>query len=239
MNSESRSRVQAAYNIAGSEYDAPRLQDPRGALLSERDRGIFLRMLPPWRDGMQVLEVGAGTGRFTIPALERGYHLTASDINESLLAALREKVSALGAGNRCRIQTENMFDLSFADASLDFLYSLHVIPRLQTFEDQRAAILSLARVVRPGGHLLFNYRNARSIYSRMHRGHMTSPRQIRQILGEAGLEIVEKRGKWLLNRRLINAMPLLCGRAVRGIDRLFECVVPDGAWDVFVLTRKA
>jgi SAM-dependent methyltransferase len=38
------------------------------------------------------------------------------------------------------------------------VYSINVLPRLLTLEDQRAALQEIARVIKPGGRLLFNYR---------------------------------------------------------------------------------
>jgi ubiquinone/menaquinone biosynthesis C-methylase UbiE len=184
------------------------------------------------------MEVGAGTGRFTIPAIEAGHVIVATDVNNSMIARLREKVRAAGFEGRCRIALEDIFRLSFPDEAFDLVFSLHVVPRFLELEDQRAAIREMARTLRPGGQLLFNYRNRRSLYGLFEGGHAATPAQIRQILRETGLRIVKQRGKWLLTRRLLDLLPLRAGRLVSAVDRRLAGFWPSGAWDVFVLAKK-
>jgi hypothetical protein len=72
----------------------------------------------------------------------------------------------------------------------------------------------------------------------MHRGHAATPAQIRAILKDVGLAPERQWGKWFLNRRLINCLPLPLARLVACLDRAFARIVPSLAWDVFVLARK-
>ena len=111
----------------------------------------------------RVVELGAGTGRFTLAALARGGRVLATDVNEGLLSTLRQKLDGEGLADRCRIETEDIFKLSFDDGSIDYAYSIHVIPRFLNLEDQRAAIAEVARTLRTGGRFLFNFRNADSL----------------------------------------------------------------------------
>src|SRR4051794_29841360 len=46
--------------------------------------------------GMRVLDVAAGTGNASIPAAERGAHVTASDLTPELLGAGRRRAEAQG-----------------------------------------------------------------------------------------------------------------------------------------------
>ena len=131
--------------MSGEDYDEWRLADARGALLSDHDIRFFRDMLPEVQPGERVLEIGAGTGRFTVPALEQGISLIATDINESLLSSLKRKIAELGFADRCEIQEDNIFGLSFPDAEFDLVFSLHVIPR---FLNRR-----FTDTVCPGGQL--------------------------------------------------------------------------------------
>ncbi|MCC6680125.1 MAG: methyltransferase domain-containing protein [Phycisphaeraceae bacterium] len=238
MSTESRDAVRDTYSRKGDEYDAYRQQDPRGALLSNHDLALFGRLLPPCRAGMQALEAGAGTGRFTLAVLDRGYTLIATDINEAMLNELRKKIEQRNQSDRCQMQIEDIFKLSFADNTFDLVFSLHVIPRFLNLEDQRAALTELCRTIKPGGQLLFNYRNAKSVYHWIHKGHTASPDQIEKILRDAGMTVTHKRGKWFLNRSLINRVPMFISRCVSLVDRALETFWPNRAWDVFVLARK-
>jgi ubiquinone/menaquinone biosynthesis C-methylase UbiE len=224
--------------MSGEEYDQWRLVDPRGVLLSEHDVALFRELLPTPPPGARVLEIGAGTGRFTLPALNTGLNLVAADINESLLTSLRRKIQELGLEARCEVRNENIFELSYPNDTFDLVYTLHVIPRFLELADQRSALLEVARVIKPGGKLLFNYRSTRSFYNLAYSGHATNPDDVASVLRDAGMRIVTKRGKWLLNRRLINMVGVTVARGVAVLDRLMQRTAPDYAWDVFVVAEK-
>ena len=226
------------YSSDGAGYDEVRLKDPRGLLLSNHDRAMFRRMFRDAATECSILEIGAGTGRFTQIALERGLSVVATDINEAMLNELRTMVAQSGAQDRCEVRTEDVFSLTFKDESYDYVFSLHVIPRFTTLEDQRAAIKEIGRCLRPGGRFLFNYRNSKSFYNLFYKGHAASPREMKEALADAGLRVVEKRGKWLINRGVLNRLPLPIGRLVAALDRSMERVWPDRAWDVFVVAMK-
>lgn len=234
----SREAVKRRFAIDGRDFDEARFANPRGRLLSECDAQIFRAMLPSPERVSEVLEIGAGTGRFTTRLLEWGAQVIATDVNPILLDTLRAKVAAMGAADRCRIRVEDLFDLSFADESFDFACSFHLIPRLLNLEDQRAGLLEIARILKPGGMLFFNYRNSRSLYRFFFNGHMTAPEEIDGILGEAGLQIVEEQGKLLSSMLLFRRLPMIVNRGVVMLDVQLRRLAPRHAWDVFVLAKK-
>lgn len=238
MNSDTRERVRQQYNNTGSTYDDVRLADPRGAVLSNHDVWLFNRMFAPGDKAQPFLEIGAGTGRFTLPVLEQGFRVVATDINKAMLEVLQGKVEDRGFTDRCETRTADVFRLTFESEAFEYVYSLHVLPRFLTLDDQRAALTEMARVLKPGGVLFFNYRNARSVYRWLHRGHSTTPKQMHRMLAECGMKVVEKRGKWFLNRKLVNSLPLFAGRLVSRVDRGLERFWPNHAWDVFVIAVK-
>ena len=236
---ETREAVKARFSGSGAEYDASRLGNPRGRLLSECDERLFLDLFPSGPDSLRVLEIGAGTGRFTLPVLRRGFRVTATDVNASMLETLREKVAELGAGDRCEIRIEDLFGLSFQNEQFDYVYGLHVIPRLLSLDDQRAALREIARTVRPGGRFLFNFRNARSPYRLRFKGHVTAPEQIEAFLAEGSMRIVEQRGKLLTSAMLINRLPMIVNRLVVRFDLAVSRIAATRAWDVFVVAEKS
>ena len=235
----SRELVKDKFDTSGSEYDASRFTCPRFRLLSECYAGLFQKLLPEPTEVSAVLEIGAGTGRFTAIILNRGFTVTATDINPGLLETLRDKVSQAGAADRCRVAVQDMFDLDFADDSFDLVYSINVIPRLLTLEDQRAALLEIARVIKPGGQLLFNYRNRRSFYRFIFKGHTATPDEIGTILAEANVRIVDRRGQLLSSMMLFRRLPMFLNRLVVKLDLALSHVVSSHAWDIFLLAEKA
>lgn len=239
MQTDTRQKIQQAYSKSGQEYDQVRMEDRRGRLLSEHDIKLFKQMLPDDLAGKKIAEFGAGTGRFTLPMLERGLSVTATDINDAMLSVLQEKIDAGNFSDRCEWRIEDVFNLKFEDASVEFAVCLHVIPRFLTLDDQRAALHEIARTLKPGGRLLFNYRNGKSLMGALYKSYAASPAQIRDILAAVGMTITVKRGKWFLTRGLLNRLPLPLGRLVAAIDRAMFRFLPNRAWDVFVIAEKA
>ncbi len=238
MTEQTRVNVQERYSETADSYDRWREENPRGRLVSDHDIHMFNSIFPKEQGDMEVLEVGAGTGRFTLPALDRGFQFTSTDINASMLDALRKKVEECGWADRCTIQTADIFNLEFEDASFDFIFTLHVIPRFESLADQIAAIGELSRVLKPGGRLLFNYSNQSSLYGVFRKKHTAKHTEIRSELKDARLRIVKIRGKWFMNRLLINKLPLFIGRLVSCIDRALFRFFPRFSWDVYVIVEK-
>jgi len=238
MDKSSQHAVQESYSGRGEDYDAIRLEQPRGLLLSEFDIALVGRMASHIsRDG-SVLEVGAGTGRFTLPMLDTGFRIIATDINESLLNSLRDRTAEMSLHDRCEAKIEDIFSLTFSDDQFDFVYSIHVIPRFSCLEDQGQAIQEIARVIKPGGLLLFNYSNRSSLLGALVGRFAPRFKEMEQVLSESGFTVVSRRGKWFLSRGVLNRLPLILGRLLAFVERPLTHVLPSRAWDVFVLARK-
>lgn len=234
-----RGLVRKHYSIGHEEYDGPRLVDERGRVLSEHDVELFSELyaaadLP---SNHRALEVAAGTGRFTVAGLAHAGQIIATDINESLLAGLRERAPV--DDGRIDVRIEDAFSLSFTDNEFDAVYAMHFIPRLRTVSDQAAAITEMARVLRPGGRLIINFRNRGSLlYGRTYKRHAIRPDEMNSMLRNAGLAPLDWRGKHVLTRRLLDLTPKFAIRVLRKMDWALRASWPDRAWDVFVLAEK-
>lgn len=99
-----------------------------------------------------LIEPGAGTGRVAIPALAAGLRVTALDISEPMLDALRQRLQDLPEiADRCEIVLGDAVSLPFDDDRFDvgvLAQVLYLIPNWQRALDE------LVRVVRPGGRVL-------------------------------------------------------------------------------------
>lgn len=95
--------------------------------------------------GSRLLEVGAGTGRISIPLLERGVDLIGCDLSAKMLRRLQEKSPA------ARIAQADAALLPLQDGSFDFVMTVHVLHLIPLW---REAIREFRRVLRPGGAYL-------------------------------------------------------------------------------------
>ncbi len=244
---DTRNRVIEKYSIDAAGYDAYRLLDPRGSLLSDRDVNIFNRLIQYLDRSGKALEIGAGTGRFTIPSLNYFENLIASDINQEMLNRLSDRVENLSHKDRVSMKIVDLFNMPFLQNSFDSIFALHVIPRMLTLEDQEASIRAMAKVLRPKGRLLFNFRNRNSIYGAFisdkdaisaGRGYAIPYLKMLSILDETGLQLVAATGKHILARQLLDILPVAVGRCVSGFDCLLERLGAKYAWDVFLVVEK-
>lgn len=237
-DSRTREKVRLAYSKDSDAYDRHRLESTRGKILSQHDLRLVRGMWPSIPTGTKVLEIGAGTGRFTIPLLKDGHEVVATDINEEMLRGLKEKLNQATFAERCTVQVEDAFSLSFADEKFGMVMLFHVIPRMLSESDQEAALKEIGRVVASGGYLFFNFRNSRSPYCCLSGGHTISAHRITGILGENGFSILEMKGKHLITRKLLDVLPTSVGRVTASLDASLWSVLPLRAWDVFVLAKK-
>ena len=153
MSAEEIRDVNTRYHdVAASHYDSKWGIDfgetGREQVLVKIDKAVGHRP-----DGWgRSLEIGAGTGYFTLNLLRAGLigEATCTDISPGMLAALRANAQQLGLDvNTEQVDAER---LPFADESFDLVLGhavLHHIP------DLPRAFAEFARVLAPGGSVLF------------------------------------------------------------------------------------
>src|SRR3982751_1608537 len=100
----------------------------------------------------QVLEVGCGTGLI----LDRVAQFASDARGIDLSAGMLEKAAARGLN----VAQASATELPIATASVDVAYSFKVLAHIP---DIAGAMREMARVVRPGGYVLAEFYNARSL----------------------------------------------------------------------------
>ncbi len=107
------------------------------------------------KPGNRVLEVGAGTGRYSHALARQGYEVDAVELVEHNIEVFRRNTRP---GERVTISQGNALDLSaFADDSYDLTLLLGPLYHLYSQEDKRQAIGEAIRVTRPGGVIFAAY----------------------------------------------------------------------------------
>ena len=105
--------------------------------------------------GDRILEIGAGTGRYSHALAREGYQVDAVELVEHNIQVFRK--NTLPEEN-ITITQGNALDLgNFADESYDVTLLLGPLYHLYTPEDQRQAIGEAIRVTKPGGLIFAAY----------------------------------------------------------------------------------
>ncbi len=141
------------HDAAATEYDAKWGID-FGPIGQEQVRGKLTKALGSWpgRPFGDALEIGSGTGYFSLNLVQMGAieRFTATDISPGMLSTLAATAKRLGLAVKTEVTDAEV--LPFDDESFDLVFGhavLHHIPDLDR------ALREFQRVLRPGGAIAF------------------------------------------------------------------------------------
>ena len=135
--------------------------DEDGRLLSRHGRVEYLttmRYIEKYlRPGMRVLEIGAGTGRYSHTLARQGYRVDAVELVQHNIDIFRQNTQP---GENITIRQGNAKDLAFLPAdTYDITLLLGPMYHLFTVPEQKQALAESIRVTKPGGVVFVAYCN--------------------------------------------------------------------------------
>jgi 2-polyprenyl-3-methyl-5-hydroxy-6-metoxy-1,4-benzoquinol methylase len=146
--------VEQFYDAHAGAYEA-KFALPLAARIKRREEadilGFLAEHLPP-ADGARILELGCGTGLFTLPLARQGYAVRAVDISGGMLGELRGK---LEQEDGLRVTTERASVWSFRPESDEPFDAVIGIGLLEYLPDPDEALRRAAAWIRPGGLAVF------------------------------------------------------------------------------------
>ena len=105
----------------------------------------------------KILEIGAGTGRYSIALAEKGYDVTAVELVEHNIEIMKKKVKAK---HKINIINGNACDLSFIESeSYDIVLLLGPMYHLHNDTDKHKALSEAIRVAKKNGIIYSAYCN--------------------------------------------------------------------------------
>ncbi len=99
------------------------------------------------RPGMEVLEIGCGTGSTAIAHAPYVGHIRATDLSTRMVEIARDKARAAGIGN-VTFDASSVEGLDVPDASLDAVMAHNILHLLENWEQ---AIVDIHRMLKSGG----------------------------------------------------------------------------------------
>lgn len=135
-----------SFDQAANIYDATRSEPPG---ITEQAAAELARRLPP---GSRLLELGVGTGRFTIPLLHCGLNICGLDISRKMMEQfyIKERPSL----SRPALVEANLLYMPFGSAGFDVVVAVHVLHLINAWQD---AVSEIRRALAPGGALAIGF----------------------------------------------------------------------------------
>ena len=210
-----REDIRNAYrdDAVATEYVEARFREPLGALLHARQVRYLRDAITDFQP-TSVLELAPGPARLTTAV---AHHLppytVLLDTSAEMLAVAQKRLRRVSARQWLKVRGD-AFQLPFAQ-QFDLVYTFRLVRHFED-ADRRALYHEIARVLRPGGRLVFDAINA-AVYGRMptngDRQHYDAPldeRALRAELAECGfdeivLKPVQRRYSLLANLQVLVA----------------------------------
>ncbi len=126
---------------------AARWYDRRFGRLTADLRGLGLTMFPA-REGMDVLDVGCGTGIQLAGYQRAGCRVSGIDASPAMLAVARRRL-----GDKASLQLGDAIRLPYPDQAFDLVLASTVLHEMSPGA-RAAALGEIRRVLRPGGRVL-------------------------------------------------------------------------------------
>ena len=127
---------------------------PVGKLVKKYETKLLLEMLAP-RPDEYILDVGCGTGVFSVDVLSSGARLVGLDISLPMITRVAHKTD----DDQFAGVVGDMVSLPFPDESFDKVFSMTAI---EFTADAGQAVAELNRVVRRGGTVVLTSLNSKS-----------------------------------------------------------------------------
>ncbi|NLO89947.1 MAG: class I SAM-dependent methyltransferase [Clostridia bacterium] len=148
----------AVFDSVAQEYDAW-YETEMGSLVHEIEKEVIFELLKPQK-GQRVLDLGCGTGLYSIELAKMGLKVTGIDISEKMISYARKKSENLGLDIRFIVQDAH--SLPFEDDTFDRVVS---VTALEFFPEPTRALREAYRVLKPGGRMVIGVIGANSPWS--------------------------------------------------------------------------
>jgi ubiquinone/menaquinone biosynthesis C-methylase UbiE len=134
--------------------------------------------------GATATDVGTGAGHLAVALAERGIRVAAIDASEAMLASVAHNAARMGVADLVVPMTSDAQRLELASATCDVVTAIGLLSWVQQPE---LAMAEMARITKPGGHVIVTMDNARSLARGLDPGWHASARRlilgIRRLIG--------------------------------------------------------
>jgi ubiquinone/menaquinone biosynthesis C-methylase UbiE len=154
----------------------------------------MLSLLETLPEGLSVLDVPFGTGRFVPYYVDRGFTIHGLDASIEMLSAARK---SLGDNfNKCKVSVGSAMEMDFNDNQFDLLVSTRFLRDIIVAKDAKKALSEFARVTKQYAIIQLGENTqdySEEIDPEVILESKLSAGANAELLGEVGFEVIEKR----------------------------------------------
>ncbi len=143
--------TQRAFDSVAADYDGPR---GNNELIQRMRLSLWDTVHSECPMGSRLLDLGCGTGLDALEFARRGFHVVATDWSPRMVERTHARVAAAGLQSRVTTAHLGVQQLDRLDDAFDGIYSN--FGPLNCAPDLHAVAAECARLLRPGGRLVFS-----------------------------------------------------------------------------------
>lgn len=197
--------------------------------LSDRLEKELVFSMVDIKSGEAILDVGCGTGNYTIELARKGVDVIGIDSSEEMLNFAIQKVK--GELLKAEFQVANALNLPYPDQSFDLILSNGLLCFLR---EPEKALTEMYRVLKPGGRLIIGVLNKWSPWALFRRvkglfkdtiynqAYFISPPELEKMLRRTGFQVKD-------TKTCLFFFPVNCGlylKLAEPFERLDRTVIP-------------
>ena len=223
-------------------YDYDRFTSAGGKVFDIIEKNIVLQNIPRKKRVISVLEVGSGTGRFTIELAKLGLNVTACDISASMLKKIKEKLLNFNLEGSVTPVNGDIYNLPFEDNSFDYVVCMRVLNQLREKQHKNEALKELCRVCKPNETILFDFINSHSLTifaGADKKSGVISVNEMKKFVNNiSGIRIIDMSGRLIVSQTLLEKSPKYFLKFIEKIDYLLcKCFFKYATRVYFVLEK--
>ncbi len=157
----------AVFDKGASNYDRW-YESKLGAFVDKVETKLAFSLFDP-APGMKILDVGCGTGNFSIKLAEKGCKVAGIDISKKMLDEARKKADEKNPG--IEFYNMNVYSMNFPDESFDGVVSMAAFEFMSKPEK---AYDEMYRILKPNGYLLIGTINRESKWGKFYTSKQTN-----------------------------------------------------------------
>ena len=143
--------TQRAFDSVAADYDGPR---GNNELIQRMRLAMWDSVHSQFAPGARLLDLGCGTGIDAVEFAQRGFHVVATDWSPQMIERTQGRVAAAGLMSRVTTAHLGVQQLDRLEGKFDGIYSN--FGPLNCAPDLRAVAAECARLLQPGGKLVFS-----------------------------------------------------------------------------------